>query len=230
MPAPAAKVGISGDSPISTDLSLKICGADPVTRQLIDSVNAVCAAAEDRPGGSVLVRVSAGIADRWPGGDIDLVNKWERALRRLEMLPAHTIGVIDGECGGTALEALLTTDYRIATPESYLVPPAAGGDLWPGMLIYRLTTQLGIAAVRNLVVSGAVMSAQDAVVLGLVDEIAQDPPSTARTALHDRGDGKALAIRRRLLFEAPTHTFEEALGVHLAACHRALRAAAGASA
>jgi isomerase DpgB len=225
MLAPTAKLAVAGDSRGGTDLALDICGADPVTRQLIDSVEAVCAAAEDRPGGIVLVRVLAGVADRWPGVDIGLVNKWERALRRLEMVPALTIGVIDGECGGAALEALLTTDYRIATPGSYLVQPATGRDPWPGMSLYRLTTQLGVAAVRHLVVSGAVLNAQEAAAVGIVDKVAEDIDAAVRTAAQDCGDGAALAIRRSLVLEAPTRTFDEALGIHLAACHRALRAA-----
>jgi isomerase DpgB len=39
-------------------------------------------------------------------------------------------------------------------------------------------------------------------------------------------DGSAmseLAVRRRLLLEAPSATFEDALGAHLAACDRLMR-------
>ena len=36
-------------------------------------------------------------------------------------------------------------------------------------------------------------------------------------------EGAELAIRRQLMLEAPTATFEDALGVHLAACDRSLR-------
>jgi len=35
--------------------------------------------------------------------------------------------------------------------------------------------------------------------------------------------GKEVAIRRQLLLDAAQHSFEEALGAHLAACDRALR-------
>jgi len=41
-----------------------------------------------------------------------------------------------------------------------------------------------------------------------------------------RGSGAELAIRRRLVAEAPATTLEDALGVHLAACDWALRRAA----
>jgi isomerase DpgB len=42
--------------------------------------------------------------------------------------------------------------------------------------------------------------------------------------------GAELAIRRQLVLEAATTTFEDALGMHLAACDRALRRAAAGSA
>jgi isomerase DpgB len=38
--------------------------------------------------------------------------------------------------------------------------------------------------------------------------------------------GAELAIRRQLMLEAMTTTFEDALGTHLAACDRALRSVA----
>jgi isomerase DpgB len=37
--------------------------------------------------------------------------------------------------------------------------------------------------------------------------------------------GAELAIRRQLLLDAPTVSFDDALGVHLAACDRAIRQA-----
>ena len=66
-------------------------------------------------------------ANRWPRDlTVALVSKWERALRRLERLPAATIAVADGDCGGPALDALLATDYRIASPAVRLIVPVGG--------------------------------------------------------------------------------------------------------
>ena len=39
------------------------------------------------------------------------------------------------------------------------------------------------------------------------------------------GTGRELAIRRRLLLDATTTSYEDALGAHLAACDRAVRSA-----
>jgi len=46
----------------------------------------------------------------WPNGlPLTLVSKCERGPRRLERLPAVTIPVADGNCGGTAVDAMRWT-------------------------------------------------------------------------------------------------------------------------
>ncbi len=60
---------------------------------------------------------------------VALVSKWERALRRLERLPAVTIAVADGDCGGPALDALLATDYRIGRRGAAAGTRRGRGDL-----------------------------------------------------------------------------------------------------
>ncbi|WP_234542810.1 enoyl-CoA-hydratase DpgB [Streptomyces shenzhenensis] len=213
---------------------LRIDGTRPLSAESVAAVGAVCDRAED-PGGpdSVIVQV-CGVPDRtWADNlTISLVSKWERALRRLERLPASTIAVVDGACGGQALDVLLATDYRIATGSARLVVPAAGGDSWPGMALYRLVQYGGNAtAVRNAVFFGTPVEAADALALNLVDELVDDLDGALAAAAGRGGavSGAELAIRRQLMLDASTTSFEEALGAHLAACDRALRrSAAGA--
>ncbi|NVI90859.1 enoyl-CoA-hydratase DpgB, partial [Actinomadura sp. BRA 177] len=120
--------------------ALTIDGREPLTPEAVAAVTAICDAVEDGAGdGLVVVRASGAPGDRAPDGlTVGLVSKWERALRRLERLPALTIAVLDGDCGGPALDALLATDHRIATPAVRLVPPVRAGAAWPGLALYRL--------------------------------------------------------------------------------------------
>ncbi|MDN3359012.1 enoyl-CoA-hydratase DpgB [Actinomadura sp. DC4] len=207
------------------DLVLTIDGRRPLTPEAVAGVTAVCDAAEDRGGRSrVVVHLSGA-----PGGDVPeeltvaLVSKWERALRRLERLPAITIGVAGGDCGGLALDVLLATDYRVATRSTRLVVPVRAGATWPGMALYRLAQYGANAApIRRAVLFGTPVTATDALALHLLDELADEPG----TVLGERAatvSGSELAIRRQLMSEAATATFEEALGAHLAACDRTLR-------
>ncbi|GGZ63761.1 hypothetical protein GCM10010387_66400 [Streptomyces inusitatus] len=208
---------------------LRIDGAEPLSRELIARVQAFADQAEEAGPDSVAVlRLTGDALAGMPvdGVSIALVNKWERALRRIERLSATTVAVVDGECGGTALEALLTTDLRLGTPGVRLrLPSGAGpGSAWPGMALYRLANQVGVARVRRAALFDAPVGAVDALELGLLDEIADDLDSAVAVALAvTPARGADVAVRRQLLLEATTTTFEDALGRHLAACDRVLR-------
>ncbi|MCC3775015.1 enoyl-CoA hydratase/isomerase family protein [Streptomyces sp. UNOB3_S3] len=201
-----------------------------MSEALIAEVGALCDRVEAGTAANpaVVLRLTGGPATprQWPGGTgVHLVNKWERALRRLERLSAVTIAVADGRCTGPALEVLLSCDYRIGTPALRLALGTTGGEPWPGMALHRLANQLGVARARRLVLFGAEADAAEAARLGLVDEIADDAmgAAAARTTLARGLSTAELAVRRRLLFDATTTSFEDALGTHLAACDRTLR-------
>lgn len=211
---------------------VRVDGRRPLSPGLVAAIGAACDGAEDSGDGTVILEVSgvpAGPPD--DDGTIALVSKWERVLRRLERLPAATIAVASGDCGGLALEALLATDYRIATPSARLLIPERGQATWPGMLLYRLARQAGAAAVRRAVLFGVPIAAADAVAMHLIDELASDTQGALAAAaeLAAAVPGAELAIRRQLMQDALTVSFEDALGAHLAACDRVLRqASAGA--
>jgi isomerase DpgB len=208
------------------ELALSIDGSHPLSPDAVAALVAVCDRAEERAGqDAVIVRVSGAPGPAWARGlTVALVNKWERAVRRLERVAAATIGVADGDCGGLALDALLATDYRIAAPSVRLLVPVAAEATWPGMGLYRLAHQTG-AAIRRAVLFGAPIVAVEALALHLVDEVTDDlvGAQAAAAGLAGAFCGTELAIRRQLMHDAPTASFEDLLGVHLAACDRALR-------
>ncbi|WP_431041740.1 enoyl-CoA-hydratase DpgB [Streptomyces sp. P1-3] len=212
------------------DLVLRIDGTKPLSADVIAAVTAVCDRAEDGAGRSrVIVQVSGAPAAPWTEDlTTSLVSKWERALRRLERLPVATLAVAEGDCGGLALDALLATDYRIATGTLRLTLPVTDGTQWPGMALYRLANHAASTAIRRAVLFGLPIEAAEARDLQLIDEVSDDVAGslaqiTERTAALSGSD---LAIRRQLMFDAATTTFEEALGTHLAACDLTLRRAA----
>jgi isomerase DpgB len=223
-----ARVGI-------VDLVIEIDGGRPLSAGAVAAVGAACDSAEDVGGdGRVIVHVSGTPEGPWASDlTVALVSKWERALRRLERLPAATIAVATGDCGGLALDALLATDYRIATSSVRLVVPVESGATWPGMALYRITRQASnAAATRRAVLFGTPLDASDALALQLIHQVTDDVPGALAAAARVTGafSGAELAIRRQLMFDASTTSFEDALGVHMAACDRALRrASAGAT-
>jgi isomerase DpgB len=216
-----------------TDAYLRIDAGAELSGALVDAVNGACDRIEDS-GKDVALLVWLDGDQAQPAGDpyphhlgVHTVNRWERALRRLERAPALTLAVVHGACRGPALDVLLTTDYRIATPDSRLRASLVAGDTWPGMTLYRLASQLGTARARRLGLLGMDLPAAEALDWGLVDQLAGDTAQAAREVLTvlSGHTGTELAIRRQLLAEARTATFEDATGTHLAACDRAIRLA-----
>lgn len=211
---------------VTGELVIQINGDQPVSDELVAALAGVCDSAEDRRE-IVIVHVSrAPGAERASELQLAMVSRWERVLRRLERLPAVTVAVADGDCGGAALDVLLATDYRIASATSRLLLPVVAGATWPGMALYRLTRQAsGAAPARRAVLFGTPITADAALAMGVLDEVADDVRIAFAKAREVAAavQGTELAIRRQLMTEALTTTFEDALGVHLAACDRALR-------
>ncbi|MEV7422007.1 enoyl-CoA-hydratase DpgB [Streptomyces sp. NPDC091212] len=206
----------------------RLDGGGPLP-ELTAALNAVCEEAEDqRQRTAVALRFAPSPpgAGEWPGDvSIHEVNRWERAVRRLERLDNVTIAVAQGTCGGPVLDLLLAADFRIGTPDLKLVLPVNHGQFWPGMTLYRLVRHVGPARARRLVLWATDIPLPDAIELGVIDEVGNDVTEAVRKAALARGglsDGEA-AIRRRLLEEAASAEYQDALGAHLAACDRELR-------
>jgi isomerase DpgB len=215
-----------------TDVYLEVGGDVALSAPLVAEVNAACARIEQagHKALTLLVHIDGAAADvggePWPHETaIHLVNQWERALRRLERLPAVVLAVAGGVCRGPALDLLLATDYRVGAEDLRLELVGVAGSAWPGMALYRLANQIGVSAARRMLVLGGAVPAARAAALGLIDEATDDAPGRVRSVLATVGGlhGREFAIRRQLLFEAVTTSFEDALGAHLSACDRALR-------
>lgn len=210
-----------------SELVLRIDGAWHLSGASVQQVTEVCDKVEDSGGADVLVVRLSGAPVGGPPRDLTtaLVTKWERVLRRLEKLPITKVALVSGDCGGQALDVLLATDIRIATPDTRLLVQVDGGATWPGMALYRLVQQAGYAAVRRALLLGVPIDSGEALALRLLDELTDDPAEAlaAVAASATAISGTELAIRRQLMADASVISFEDALGAHLAACDRALR-------
>jgi len=112
--------------------------------------------------------------------------------RRLAELPMPTIAAIEGNALGGGLELALCCDIRIASERARLglpevrlaVTPGAGGT-------QRLPRVVGAARARQLILTGAVLTAEEAERIGLVHEVVPAGDAVARaTAI-----GEEIALR-----------------------------------
>ena len=92
----------------------------------------------------------------------------------IERMPSLTAALIDGDCFGGALDLVLSFDLRFATPRSRFAHPGArlgivtgfgGTSRWRSVLTRRAANQLFLA--------NRVLSAPEALELGLVDRVAE---------------------------------------------------------
>ena len=166
--------GAQGPVDPDSDMMIRIDGSRPLDGAAIGRVDALCARVEDSAGHGVAVVRLTGVPDGLWARDLTvaMVSRWERALRRLERLDVTTIAVATGDCGGVALDLLLATDYRIADSTLRLVLPGGAGGVWPGMALYRMANQIGVARTRSTVMRATPIPAGQALELQLIDEIA----------------------------------------------------------
>lgn len=96
-------------APAAPDTVLDIDSTRPLCPLLVADVTALCDRMEDAGGASsAVIRLhGTGPAENWPGDvGIDVVSRWERALRRLEQGRFAKIVTVEGVCSGPALDVL----------------------------------------------------------------------------------------------------------------------------
>lgn len=196
-------------------------------RQLTE-LERVCDALEDTSTASLVVfrGASQGIdfADFDPkvGLDIHGFNKWEKLLRRIEQLEKVTCFFAEGDLTGGGFQLLLACDVRSARPGvSFRLPEVQMGFL-PGMATWRLARYVGVGHARRLILRGDAVGTDEAVRLGLLDDVRETLDHADLTAHYRPATAVAAALARRLLLESAETQYEDALGNLLAAQFRAI--------
>jgi 3-hydroxyacyl-CoA dehydrogenase/enoyl-CoA hydratase/3-hydroxybutyryl-CoA epimerase len=128
------------------------------------------------------------------------IAKGQQIFNRLADLKIPTIAAIHGAAAGGGYEVALACDYRVATddPATKIGLPETGLGLipaWGGCT--RLPRLIGDEKAAEVILKGKLYSAQEALTLGLVDEV------VARDQLMDRAREKLGAGKRKMEGRAP---------------------------
>lgn len=98
-----------------------------------------------------------------------------RAETALATLPKPTIAAIDGDCIGGGCALALAADLRIATRRArFGITPAKLGIVYPAASLERAVGVIGPSAAKRLLMTGALVDAEEALRLGLVDRLVDD--------------------------------------------------------
>lgn len=125
----------------------------------------------------------------WGGLEpLDMWRHWvragHRAFDRLARLRVPLIAVLNGHALGGGLELAATADFRIAEAQAKLGLPETGIGMVPGWSgTQRLVRRFGPAVVKRLALTGAILEAEEAQRLGLVDEVVPKGEGMARATV-----------------------------------------------
>jgi len=152
-------------------------------------------------GGEKVFAAGADIKEMQTMSYTDMVDRsaaLQAAFIAIARIPKPTVAAITGYALGAGCELTLACDFRVAAdnaklgqPEVLLgVIPGAGGT-------QRLSRLIGPARAKDLIFSGRFVSAQEALEIGLVDEVvpADDVYDAARRRVERYVGGPAYAIR-----------------------------------
>lgn len=132
----------------------------------------------------------------------------QAAIRASQYALAHAqkpvIAAIDGDCIGGGCGLAMACDIRIAAPVARLgITPAKLGIVYSLFDTKLLVDLVGPARAKRILFTGALMSAEQALSIGLVDDLATDPLAAADTlartiaanAQHSVRSAKAIVTR-----------------------------------
>ncbi|MES2436258.1 MAG: enoyl-CoA hydratase/isomerase family protein [Pseudomonadota bacterium] len=203
-----ARLSLSFDGPVA---HLRLCRGEKLNALDADMIEALLVICRqiDRSDARIVILTGEGKAF-CAGGDIaawsslspdGFGHRWLRdghqAFDALARLRQPLIAVLNGACLGGGLELAACADLRIAEVHVKLALPETGLGIIPGWSgTQRASRRFGAQLVRRMALMGEVFTADQALSLGLVDQVV---PS-------GQGMDAALAVAQRVAARSPRAT------------------------
>lgn len=128
--------------------------------------------------------------------DGEVANRFQKPCFAWQQLPVPVIAAIDGVAYGAGMQLALAADFRIAAPDARLSVMEARWGLIPDMGISQSLPRLMRADLaKELLMTGRVLQAPEALALGLLTRIESDPLAAARRLAADLAQNSPDAIR-----------------------------------
>ena len=94
------------------------------------------------------------------------------ALLKTDIFKKPIIGAVNGDCIGGGLELLLPTDIRVTSPNARFGLPEVKWSIYPfGGATIKLIQQIGYVQAMDLLLTGRLISAEEAWKIGLINDI-----------------------------------------------------------
>ena len=149
-----------------------------------------------------------------------LGEKYQRTFAAIGALPCAVVAAIEGMARGGGLEFALACDYRVIGEDAQLGSPEVtlgGGTIGGGLA--RMAALIGTAKAKKMYLGGQLITAQEALAIGLVDEVASPGEAVDRALALARVfatfAGPAQANMKAFIDRAGVLTHEEAAKIEL---------------
>jgi enoyl-CoA hydratase/carnithine racemase len=152
-------------------------------------------------GGEKVFAAGADVKEMQPMSYTDMVDRsvaLQAAFSAIARIPKPTVAAITGYALGAGCELTLACDFRVAADNAKLGQPEVLLGLIPGAGgTQRLSRLIGPARAKDMIFTGRFVSAQEALEIGLVDEVvaSDDVLGAARRRVERYVGGPAYAIR-----------------------------------
>ncbi|MEZ6025065.1 MAG: enoyl-CoA hydratase/isomerase family protein [Planctomycetota bacterium] len=164
-----------------------------ISRQMVEEMHHALGQLEADESCRALILTSAGGKAFMSGADIAEMRERRRAdalqginstlFARFEAFPHPTVAAVVGWCLGGGCELSLTCDFRVAGASARFGQPEVGlGIMAAAGATRRLPALVGLRHARRLLFSGAIIDAQEAADIGLVDRVVDDEEVMAAAA------------------------------------------------
>lgn len=113
----------------------------------------------------------------------EFARRGQRLMQLIDDLPLRTVAAINGPCFGGALDLAVACDKRVAVPFAEFCHPGVGLGImtgWGGT--QRLPRLIGTARALEMFLTARRVPAEEALRIGLIDQIADDPVAASSVA------------------------------------------------
>jgi enoyl-CoA hydratase len=139
-----------------------------------------------------------------------------RLTRRLETAPFVTVAAVNGYALGGGTELALACDIRLASRNAKFGLPEVRVGIFPGWGgIVRLPRVVSRSLANDMILSGRIIDAEQALASGLVSEVADDVVAAARATAESllKAGPEVQALARRVIAETQALDLDAALEV-----------------
>lgn len=136
-----------------------------------------------------------------------------RMLASLHDLGAVTIAAVNGPAVGVGMDLALACDRIVASEAAFFSSAFLARGLVPDSGMYYLPRRVGLARAKDLMFSGRSIDADEALVLGIADEVVPAAELNARVASraadYSHGSATAIALTKSILNRSLESTREQ---------------------